>query len=86
MRTSTWFFELFAPSLLCIPVILAQTNSPPPDPREMVTREPHTLLQTDCAFRRLGSSGPRKTKLPSALHRDALRAQSFVRNKRRSTK
>ncbi len=43
MRTSTRFFGLFAPSLLCIPVILAQTNPPPPDPHEMVTREPHTL-------------------------------------------
>jgi hypothetical protein len=43
MRTSTRFFGLFTPSLLCIPVILAQTNPPPPDPHEMVTREPHTL-------------------------------------------
>ena len=43
MRTSRRFFGLFAPSLLCIPVISAQTNPPPPDPHEMVTREPHTL-------------------------------------------
>jgi hypothetical protein len=43
MRTSARFFGLFASSLLCIPVISAQTNPPPPDPHEMVTREPHTL-------------------------------------------
>jgi hypothetical protein len=43
MRTRTRFFGLFAPSLLGIPAILAQTNPPPPDPHEMVTREPHTL-------------------------------------------
>jgi hypothetical protein len=43
MRTSARFFGLFAPALLCIPVVLAQTNPPPPDPHEMVTREPHTL-------------------------------------------
>jgi hypothetical protein len=43
MRTSTRFFGLFAPSLLCIPVISAQTNPPPPDPHETVTREPRTL-------------------------------------------
>jgi len=43
MRISTPFFGLLAPSLLCIPVIFAQTNPPPFDPHEMVTREPHTL-------------------------------------------
>jgi hypothetical protein len=43
MRTSTRFFGLFAPSLLCIPLISAQTNPPPPDPHEMVTHEPRTL-------------------------------------------
>jgi hypothetical protein len=43
MRTSARFFGLFAPYLLGIPVILAQTNPPPPDPHEMVTREPLTL-------------------------------------------
>jgi hypothetical protein len=45
MRTSTRFFGLLAPSLLGIPVILAQTNPPPPDPHEMVTHEPHTLAK-----------------------------------------
>jgi hypothetical protein len=34
---------LFAASLLGIPVISAQANPPPPDPHEMVTREPRTL-------------------------------------------
>jgi hypothetical protein len=43
MRTSARFFGLFIPSLLGIPVLLAQTNPPPPDPQEVVTREPHTL-------------------------------------------
>jgi hypothetical protein len=43
MRTTTRFFGLFAPSLLCIAVISAQTNPPPSDPHEMVTREPRTL-------------------------------------------
>ncbi|MGB0006566.1 MAG: hypothetical protein WBP97_05710, partial [Candidatus Sulfotelmatobacter sp.] len=36
---------LFASSLLCIPVIFAQTNPPPSDPHEMVTRQPHTLTK-----------------------------------------
>jgi hypothetical protein len=43
MQTSARFFGLFAPSLLCIPVTFAQTNPPPPDPHEIVTREPRTL-------------------------------------------
>ena len=34
---------LLVPSLLCLPAIFAQTNPPPFDPHEMVTREPRTL-------------------------------------------
>lgn len=43
MRTATRLLGLFAFSLLCIPAIFAQTNPPPPDPHEMVTREPRIL-------------------------------------------
>jgi hypothetical protein len=56
MRTSARFFGLFAPSLLCIPLISAQSNTPPPDPHEMVRREPHTLskpAERSAAFRLL---------------------------------
>jgi hypothetical protein len=59
MRTATRLLELgsklFAFSLSCLPAILAlaifdpltsaQTNPPPPDPHEMVTREPRTLTK-----------------------------------------
>jgi hypothetical protein len=54
MRTTTRLFRLsagfFAFSLFCIPsvfmqAIFAQTNPPPPDPHEMVTREPQTLTK-----------------------------------------
>src|SRR5580658_3160722 len=38
-------FGLFASCLLSMPAILAQTNPPPFDPREMVTREPRTLTK-----------------------------------------
>jgi hypothetical protein len=43
MRTTTRFFGLFASSLFCIPAIFGQTNPPPSDPHEMVTRQPRTL-------------------------------------------
>lgn len=39
------FFGLFASSLMCFSAVFAQTNPPPPDPHEMVTREPHTLTK-----------------------------------------
>jgi hypothetical protein len=54
MRTVTRLFGsrfgLFAASLLCLSTILiqaifAQTNPPPSDPHEMVTREPRTLAK-----------------------------------------
>ena len=54
MRTVTRLFDFrfgwFAVPLFCIPTILiqaifAQTNPPPPDPHEMVTREPRTLTK-----------------------------------------
>jgi hypothetical protein len=49
MRNATRSFGLFAgwfaSSLFFIPAIFAQTNPPPPDPHEMVTREPRTLTK-----------------------------------------
>ncbi len=54
MRTTPRFIglglELLVASLFCIPAIVdqalfAQTNPPPPDPHEMVTREPRTLTK-----------------------------------------
>jgi hypothetical protein len=45
MPTSARLFELFASSLFCLPTVFAQTNPPPPDPHEMVTREPRTLTK-----------------------------------------
>ena len=54
MRTVSRLFAsrlgLFAASLFCLPTIFiqaifAQTNPPPPDPHEMVTREPRTLTK-----------------------------------------
>jgi len=49
MRNATRSFGLFAGwfviSLFSAPAICAQTNPPPPDPHEMVTREPHTLTK-----------------------------------------
>ena len=49
MRTTTRLFGLgfglFAAFQICIPAILAQTNPPPADPHEMVTREPRTLTK-----------------------------------------
>jgi hypothetical protein len=47
MRTAARFFGCLVSSLVCLPVILAQTNPPPPDPHEMVTREPRTLSKSD---------------------------------------
>jgi hypothetical protein len=49
-RLSASRFGLFAASLFCLPTIFiqaifAQTNPPPPDPHEMVTREPRTLTK-----------------------------------------
>jgi hypothetical protein len=43
MRTATRLFGPFVFSLLCIPAIFAQTNPPPRDPHELVTRAPRTL-------------------------------------------
>jgi len=42
LRT-TRFFGFFASSLFFVSTVSAQTNPPPPDPHEMVTREPHIL-------------------------------------------
>ncbi|MFZ0416716.1 MAG: hypothetical protein WAM04_01315 [Candidatus Sulfotelmatobacter sp.] len=45
MQTATRLLGFFASSLFCIPAILAQTNPPPADPHEMVTRQPRTLTK-----------------------------------------
>jgi hypothetical protein len=45
MRTAAWLFGLIAAPLLCISSIYAQTNPPPHDVHEMVTREPRTLTK-----------------------------------------
>jgi hypothetical protein len=45
MRPITRFSALFAPFLFCLPVVFAQTNPPPPDPHEMVTRQPRILTK-----------------------------------------
>ncbi len=49
MRNATHSFGLFAGwfafCLFFIPAVFAQTNPPPPDPHEMVTREPRTLTK-----------------------------------------
>jgi hypothetical protein len=45
MRATAWFFGWFAPSLFYLPALLAQTNPPPPDPHEVVTRAPRTLTK-----------------------------------------
>jgi hypothetical protein len=42
MRTAR-LFGFFASSLFFLPAVSAQTNPPPPDPHEMVTRQPHIL-------------------------------------------
>jgi len=46
MRNSTRLFGMFASSLVCLPAVFAQTNPPPPDAHEMITREPHTLTKS----------------------------------------
>lgn len=43
MRTTARLLGLFASSLFCVPAIFAQTNPPPADPHELVTRQPHVL-------------------------------------------
>jgi hypothetical protein len=45
MPTTTRLVGLFATCLFCLPVVLGQTNPPPPDPHEMVTRQPRTLTK-----------------------------------------
>ena len=46
MRNTTRLFGMFASSLVCLPAVFAQTNPPPPDAHEMVTREPHMLSKS----------------------------------------
>jgi hypothetical protein len=46
MRTSTRVLGSLLFSLFCVTAIFAQINPPPPDPHEMVTREPRTLSKT----------------------------------------
>src|SRR5271154_1563338 len=43
MRTIARFSGLLVSFLFCLPVVFAQTNPPPPDPHEMVTRQPRIL-------------------------------------------
>jgi hypothetical protein len=45
VRTLARLTGFFATSLVCISTGFAQTNAPPPDPLEMVTREPQTLTK-----------------------------------------
>src|ERR1700691_51359 len=45
MRIPPRLFAFFACSPFCIPATFAQTNPPPPDPHEMVTRQPRTLTK-----------------------------------------
>ncbi|HEY4741173.1 MAG TPA: energy transducer TonB [Candidatus Acidoferrales bacterium] len=45
MRTTPRFFAAFVTSLLCVPAIFAQTNPPPSDSHEMVTRQPRILTK-----------------------------------------
>lgn len=45
MRAPTRFLGLAASCLVLAPALFAQTNPPPPDPHEMVTREPRTLTK-----------------------------------------
>jgi hypothetical protein len=45
MRTATRLLGLFAFCLSCVSTIFAQTNPPPSDPHEMVTRDPRTLTK-----------------------------------------
>ena len=43
MRITIRLFGFLVSCLLCVPAIFSQTNPPPPDPHELVTREPRTL-------------------------------------------
>ena len=43
MRITIRLSSLLVSCLLCVPAVLSQTNPPPPDPHELVTREPRTL-------------------------------------------
>jgi hypothetical protein len=43
MRTTSRFTGFFVASVVCLPAVFAQTNPPPPNPHEMVLREPRTL-------------------------------------------
>jgi hypothetical protein len=45
MPTITCILALIASCLFCISSVFAQTNPPPPDPHEMVTREPRILTK-----------------------------------------
>jgi hypothetical protein len=45
MRNTTQLFGLLASFLFCIPAVFAQTNPPPPDPHEIVTRDSRTLTK-----------------------------------------
>jgi hypothetical protein len=45
MPTITRISGLIASCLFCIPAVFAQTNPPPPDPHEMVTRQPRVLTK-----------------------------------------
>ncbi len=40
------YLAIFLSSLFCLPATFAQTNPPPADPHEMVTRDPHILSKT----------------------------------------
>ena len=43
MRITIRLFGFLVSCLLCVPAIFSQTNPPPPDPHELVTRGPRTL-------------------------------------------
>jgi hypothetical protein len=45
VRTTTRLYALAAAFFFCVPAILAQTNPPPKDPHEMVTRQPRVLAK-----------------------------------------
>jgi hypothetical protein len=46
MRTTPRLFGVIVTSLLCVPAIFAQTNPPPSDPHELVTRQPRILTKS----------------------------------------
>jgi len=43
MRNRVRLFSFITSSLFCVPAILAQTNPPPSDPQELVTKQPRIL-------------------------------------------